>query len=47
VKARAFTRAKVKNCPFYISLLSRFVVEDNSVSPVAAFVPACGCQRTR
>jgi hypothetical protein len=45
--ARALIRARVEHCSFLIPLLSLFAVEDNSVSLVLAFVPACDRQWTR
>jgi hypothetical protein len=46
---RVFRKLLSRFCPFAfnLALLSLFMVEDNSVSLVPAFVPACGCQRTR
>jgi hypothetical protein len=44
-----FRKLLSRFCPFAftLALLSLFMVEDNSISLVPAFVPACGCQRTR
>ena len=39
--------SRLRPFAFTLALLSLFMVEDNSVSLVPAFVPACGCQRTR
>src|SRR5580692_1075148 len=46
---RVFRKRLSRFCPFAftLALLSLFMVEDNSVSLVPAFVPACGCQRSR
>jgi hypothetical protein len=47
--AKSFPQAVKQVLPFAftLALLSLFMVEDNSVSLVPAFVPACGCQRSR